>query len=99
MIDRSDQKAEASISQGALRRNRKQTQAAEQAREVQIKQLWRNALPLAIATWPRLSPDELRSSGGNVHKLAGLIQLRYQASRVDSDEQVAAFMLANVSLP
>ena len=88
-----------SPSQDTRRRSRKQTEADVRTREAQLLQLWRKAVPLAAAAWPRLSPDELRASRGNVHRLAGLIQLRYQASRQDSDQQVADFMLAHVTLP
>jgi hypothetical protein len=85
------------ISNGMVRRSRKQIHAASVAQEAEMLRRWRQALPLAGTTWTRLSPDELRISRGNVHKLAGLIQLRYQTTREESDRQVAAFIAANVT--
>ena len=86
------------MSQKVRCRNRKQVEAEEKARQTQLLQSWRRAEPLALDTWKRISSEELRSSAGNVHKLAGLIQLRYQTSREESDQQVAAFMTAHVAL-
>jgi hypothetical protein len=93
------QSEENPVSHGMLRRSRKQVEAASAAQEAEMLRRWRVALPLAGTTWTRLSPDELRTSRGNVHKLAGLIQLRYQTTREESDRQVAAFIKANVAPP
>jgi hypothetical protein len=95
--ERSDRDAHSSAPPRVKVRNRKQVEAEERAREAQKLQSWRKAEALAVATWTRLSPEELRSSGGNANKIAGLIQLRYQTTREDSDKQVAAFMTAHVS--
>jgi hypothetical protein len=91
-----NERPSSTVSHGALRRSRKQLQAEEVARVALIQKRWSAAVPKASTLWSRLSPDELRLSRGNVHKLAGLIQLRYGTTREDSDSQVAAFMKDNL---
>lgn len=55
------------------------------------KTQWR-AMSMAAATvWPRLHPEDLARSEGDFHKLAGVIQQRYQLSREESNRQVLAF--------
>lgn len=78
------------------RLSRKQSQAALMAEQAQLRTRWKAALPFAREAWAKLSPEELQQSGGNVHRIAGLIQLRYHLSREDADLQVRTFMDARV---
>ena len=56
---------------------------------------WKAMVPAAQSTWSKLETQELMQMQGNVHKLAGLIQLRYRTSREEADQQVAAFLALN----
>ena len=49
-------------------------------------------MPSAQLRWPRLDPVELVQARGNTHRLAGLVQLRYQLTREQADQQVAEFL-------
>ncbi|SEQ00201.1 hypothetical protein SAMN04488038_10343 [Solimonas aquatica] len=68
-----------------------QLRAAAQAEARAVKEQWLSLLAPAKATWAKLHPQELAGVEGNFHKLAGLVQLRYQLSREESDRQVNAF--------
>ncbi|MGQ0700039.1 MAG: hypothetical protein ACT4PZ_17565 [Panacagrimonas sp.] len=73
-------------------RTRKQVQAAEMADQAAVLARWKGLLPDAGTTWPKVPQEELLLVRGNVHKLAGVVQLRYKLSRQDADSQVKSFM-------
>lgn len=75
-----------------IARTRKQVQAAEMAEQAAVLTRWKNLLADARTTWPKVPPEELSLVRGNVHKLAGMVQLRYQLTRQDADLQVKTFM-------
>jgi len=75
-------------------RTRKQQQAAAEHEQAQLRAHWKRVMPGAQAKWPRLDPQELTLARGNRHRLAGLVQLRYQLSREQADQQVAEFFAA-----
>jgi hypothetical protein len=56
-----------------------------------VKAKWKTLIPEALALWPRVHAEELANVKGNFHVLAGLVQLRHQLSREESDQQVRAF--------
>lgn len=56
------------------------------------RKVWHKVIPLAQAAWSKLSTREIRSSEGNRHRLAGLIQLRYGVAREEADQQVTTFL-------
>lgn len=73
-------------------RTRKQIQTAELAEQAAVRDRWKNLLPDARSNWPKVPAEELLLVRGNVHKLAGMVQLRYQLSRQEADLQVKTFM-------
>ena len=73
-------------------RTRKQVQAAEMADQAAVLSRWKGMLGDAGATWPKVPQEELLLVRGNVHKLAGMVQLRYKLNRQEADQQVKAFM-------
>ncbi|MGQ0622047.1 MAG: hypothetical protein ACT4QA_19370 [Panacagrimonas sp.] len=75
-----------------LPRTRKQIQTAAMAEQSEVRTRWKNMLPDARTTWPKVPAEELVLVKGNVHKLAGMIQLRYRISREEADLQVKTFM-------
>lgn len=77
-------------------RTRKQIQAASLADQAATRAAWKRSIPLARENWSKLDPAELSTVNGNVHKLAGLVQLRYHVTREDADEQVAKFLARSV---
>lgn len=76
-------------------RTRKQIQTAAMADQSAQRLKWKAMVPAAQSTWSKLETQELMQMQGNVHKLAGLIQLRYRTSREEADQQVAAFLALN----
>ena len=76
---------------GAPRSN-KQIRANVIADGLAAKQKWKTLIAEAKATWERISPEELAEVNGSFHRLAGLVQLRQKISRVESDQQVRAFL-------
>lgn len=75
-----------------LPRTRKQIQTAAMAEQSDVRTRWKNMLPDARTTWPKVPAEELVLVRGNVHKLAGMVQLRYRISREEADLQVKTFM-------
>lgn len=73
---------------------KKQVAAGLLAKERASKIQWKSLIAEAQATWPQVSTAELMMAEGNVHALAGLVQLRQRVSRADSDQQVKAFFAA-----
>lgn len=74
-----------------IRRSKKQLQSAALAAELASKANWKRMLPQAKATWPAVPGEELAKMEGNIHRLAGAVQLRYHLSRQEADRQVQAF--------
>lgn len=73
-------------------RTRKQIQAAEMADQAAVLSRWKNMLPDARTNWPKVPAEELLLVKGNMHKLAGMVQLRYKLDRLEADLQVKTFM-------
>lgn len=73
-------------------RTRKQLQAAAINEQAQVRATWKRQMPGAQLKWPRIDAVELVQARGNIHRLAGLVQMRYQLSREQADQQVAEFM-------
>lgn len=73
-------------------RTRKQIQSAEMAEQSDVRARWKTMLPDARTTWPKVPAEELLLVRGNIHKLAGMVQLRYRVSREEADQQVKTFM-------
>ncbi|WP_420464471.1 hypothetical protein [Panacagrimonas sp.] len=74
-------------------RTRKQIAAAASVEQAEERARWKRALPTATSLWPKLDPAQLAGVHGNLNKLAGMIQLRYQTTREVADAQVAAFLV------
>ncbi len=70
---------------------KKQSTASRFAAEHAMKVKWKSLIGAAHAVWNRISPEELAKVQGNIPALAGLVQLRHQLSRQESDAQVKAF--------
>lgn len=69
----------------------KQNTASLVGNRLAMKARWRTVLGAARATWHRISGVELAMVEGNINTLAGLVQLRTDVSREESDSQVKAF--------
>lgn len=64
--------------------------ALEEARVIRLH--WQRLLITeAGKEWNKLHHQELAKVDGNVHVLAGLVQMRYQLNRQEADRQVKAF--------
>lgn len=75
---------------------KKQATASLLAKGLAGKMQWKTLIGEAHATWPQVSAAELAASEGNIHALAGLVQLRHRISREESDQQVKAFFGAHL---
>lgn len=73
-------------------RTRKQIQAAAISEQAELRANWKRSLPRAQQTWSKIDARELADAQGNLHRLAGLVQLRYRTTREEADRQVAAFV-------
>jgi len=73
-----------------LRTNR-QIRSDEALHSLAIKAKWMLALPAAEVQWPKIPEEDLARVDGNIHRLAGLIQMCHRLSREDSNQQVKAF--------
>lgn len=82
----------ASVTVPKVLRTRKQLQAAAVSELALLHANWKRAIPGAQLRWPKLDPVELAQARGNMHRLAGLVQLRYQLTREQADQQVAEFL-------
>ena len=69
-----------------------QLKAAAKAETRALRGRWRSVQAEARSVWAKLQPEELARTDGNFHMLAGLVQMRYQLSRQESDRQVSAFL-------
>lgn len=75
--------------------SKRQIKATALADERETRQRWKGLLPEAKALWTKVPPEDLAKVNGNIHVLAGLVQLRYHTNRVDADQQVQQFFLAH----
>ncbi|HEX4871289.1 MAG TPA: hypothetical protein VFV27_03160 [Nevskiaceae bacterium] len=80
-------------------RSRQQHQADTLAGQASDRLHWKQRLPAAQATWPKIGKEELAAVQGNVHRLAGLVQLRHRVSREQADAQVLAFLAPPKAAP
>ena len=76
---------------------KKQITASLLAKGLADKAQWKSLINEAHATWPKVSTAELAAVAGNIHALAGLVQLHHRLSREESDSQVKAFFAAHLS--
>jgi hypothetical protein len=74
---------------GSPTKNQIRAKSQADARAVQMR--WKTLIGDAQQTWSKLHPQELAKVNGDFHVLAGLVQLRYQLGRAESDRQVHAF--------
>jgi len=73
--------------------SKRQIKSAAFANERLTRQTWKSLLPDARALWTKVPPEDLARVQGNIHALAGLVQLRYHTNRQDADQQVQKFFL------
>lgn len=73
--------------------SKRQIKAATLNNERLARLHWKNMLPDAKVLWAKVPVEDLARVNGNVHVLAGLVQLRYHTSREDADQQVHKFFL------
>lgn len=78
-----------------IRLSKKQLQSAAMAAELACKANWKRLLPQAKATFSAVPGEELAKMEGNVHRLAGAVQMRYHLSRQEADQQVKTFFEQN----
>lgn len=79
--------------------SKRQIKAATLANERLTRLRWKELLPDAKARWSKVPAEDLARVNGNVHLLAGLVQLRYHASREDADLQVQQFFQDHPLVP
>jgi hypothetical protein len=79
--------------------NKKQSRATLIADGLAVKAKWKTLIKEASELWPRVPAEELAKVDGSFPRLAGLIQLRYGASREQSDAQVTAFFAKHYPAP
>ncbi len=72
-------------------RTNNQIRASATADSFALKVKWKTLLASAHALWPKVPAEELAGVDGNIHKLAGLVQLRYRLDREESNRQVQEF--------
>ena len=72
-------------------RTRSQIRATAIADGLAAKAKWKTLIGEARAVWEKVSSEELAKVDGDFHRLAGLIQLRHQISREESDRQARDF--------
>ena len=75
-----------------LPRTKNQLKATALADAAAVKVKWKSLLGEAGKVWSLVPTGDLTRVDGNVHVLAGLVQLRYNISRQESDRQVKDFM-------
>lgn len=73
------------------RRSKRQIKADALASERAAQLRWKGMLAAARAAFAKVPPEDLAKVNGNLHLLAGLIQLRYHTSREDADQRVQRF--------
>jgi len=73
-------------------RTNKQIKASSIVNEQAAQKRWKLMLADAKAAFAKVPPEDLTRVNGNLHVLAGLVQLRYHLSREDADQQVKQFI-------
>ena len=73
-------------------RTNKQIKASSISNEQAAQKRWKQMLADAKTAFAKVPPEDLTKVNGNLHVLAGLIQLRYHVSREDADQQVKQFI-------
>lgn len=73
--------------------SKRQIKAATLNNERLARLTWKGLLPDARTLWAKVPAEDLAKVNGNIHALAGLVQLRYHTSREDADQQVQQFFL------
>ena len=71
--------------------SKRQIKAAALANERMATQRWKSLLPDARVLWSKVPAEDLARANGNIHALAGLVQLRYRTDREDADRRVLKF--------
>jgi hypothetical protein len=71
--------------------SKRQIKAAALSNERLNRQRWKGLLLDARTLWSKVPAEDLARVNGNIHALAGLVQLRYRTSREDADRQVQQF--------
>jgi hypothetical protein len=79
--------------------SKRQIKAALLANERLARQRWKSLLPDARTLWAKVPAEDLAKVHGNIHALAGLVQLRYRTNREDADRQVQQFFLDHPLAP
>jgi len=72
-------------------RTKNQIKAAALADASTKRSHWKKLVAEACIVWPQIAREDLDGVEGNFSKLAGLVQLRYQIGRIESDQQAQAF--------
>ena len=78
-------------SKSSAARTNNQIRASATADGFALKAKWKTLLAQARELWPKVPAEELAGVDGNIHKLAGLVQLRYRLDREESNRQVKEF--------
>lgn len=80
---------------GSPSKSQLQAIAAAEARARAAR--WKTLIPAAGQTWSKIHPTELGRTNGDIHMLAGMVQMRYQLNRQEADSQVQAFFAAHAA--
>jgi hypothetical protein len=97
LVDTTTTPATAAPTPSARALSKRQIKAAEMENEYLMQKRWKLMLPDAKTAWAKVPAEDLAKAKGNVHVLAGLVQLRYHTSREDADQQVRQFLLQHPS--
>lgn len=72
-------------------RTKNQIRATANADARAVKAKWKTLIAEAKSVWEKIPVEDLAQVEGNFHRLAGLVQLRYQIGREETDRQVKEF--------
>lgn len=67
------------------------TQSVEETSIEETKENWRQQISAAKSIWGKITENELIKIDGHQHKLAALIQKRYDISSTKAEKQVKDF--------
>ncbi len=79
-------------------RSKRQLKANAIATERAAQARWKHMLNDARTAFSKVPPEELTKVNGNLNVLAGLVQLRYQTTRLDADQQVQRFFAEHAAI-
>lgn len=82
--------AAAPVAERPLTKNQLKASALADASRLRSK--WKGLVAEARLVWPKVPVEDLARVQGDFHRLAGMVQLRYQLGRQESDRQVHEFM-------